>query len=114
MYVIVFPVVTQASRTELMEALRALAAVEVRGVWRVLQPSYMRTVVDLLMGVTMEHDWSASAVPVEPAVAALVRVRASGLENPRRSNVTAARTTPPASKAGVMMLCWPHASRQLV
>jgi len=49
--------------------------VEVRGTWRLLEPSYLRTVVDLLMGVTMENDWSACAVPVEPAVAALVKVR---------------------------------------
>ena len=48
---------------------------EVRGTWRLLEPSYLRTVVDLLMGVTMENDWSACAVPVEPAVAALVKVR---------------------------------------
>lgn len=56
---------TQASDEELREALRERCALEIDGRWRLVDPSYLGHVLELLLVTACEHGWPRSAVPAE-------------------------------------------------
>jgi len=59
----------QASIGELRTALETLGSVEVDGRWRLMEPKYLCTMLDMLLCAAVENDWSLEAVPAEEAAA---------------------------------------------
>ncbi|KAF8068237.1 dscc1 [Scenedesmus sp. PABB004] len=61
----------QASRAELLAELRRLGAVQLGGVWRLVDEAYLGGLLEMLTMTALERGWPLDALPLEEAVAAM-------------------------------------------
>lgn len=55
------------------EALKERGAIELSGRWRLVEPSYLGHVLELLLLTACEHEWPRSALPAEEMAELLSR-----------------------------------------
>ncbi|XP_024542638.1 sister chromatid cohesion protein DCC1-like [Selaginella moellendorffii] len=61
----------QASEEQLKDGLRALAAAEIGGFWRTVDPKYTKGLLEMILVTAIQQDWSLSLLPLEELVAVL-------------------------------------------
>eukprot|EP00775_Hariotina_reticulata_P009935 gene9935-10090_t len=61
----------QASETELLSELQRLQAVQFDGFWRLIDQTYLGSLLEMLLVSAQEHGWSVQAIPLQQAVSVL-------------------------------------------
>lgn len=62
----------QASPEELRKALRELGAVEIEGIWKLVDPEYLGTLLEILILTCSQHDHKLEEIPLDFIIATLV------------------------------------------